>query len=351
MIKPEIAEILETLPIEAYLDREGFQYKLTHGSSGRQINLKECPECGTAKWKVFLNQDTGLGNCFSGACEKRFNKFSFIRSASGLSGRGLDEHIKQIGREIGWRPARKSLAVTTESKELVLPASIELPVGERNLSYLTRRGITKEATKYFNLRFSKDSFWASGDILIDYSNRVIIPIFDIDGNLVSFQGRDITGTAERKYLFPNGFASTGEHLYNAHNVVKTKRVLLGEGVFDVIASKIALDEDPDLRDVVPIGSFGKSVGVGQLDKFRELHKRGVKEVTIMWDGEFSAIKDAIVAGMKVKQIGLNVRVAMLPRGKDPNEVPTEVVRGAFYTAAHLTKTSAIELMMKVRSYK
>ncbi|WEU67317.1 DNA primase [Xanthomonas phage JGB6] len=32
----------------------------------------------------------------------------------------------------------------------------------------------------------------------DYSNRIIIPIFDLDGNLKSFQGRDTTGEAEKR---------------------------------------------------------------------------------------------------------------------------------------------------------
>ena len=349
MIRDEIVEVLNSLPVEFYLDREGIEYRQTHGSSGAQFNLKTCPACGTSKWKVFLNQNTGLGNCFSGSCEKKFNKFSFIRESSGLSGKGLDEHILQIGRELGWRPARKSLAVSTESRELVLPVSIELPVGERNLSYLTRRNITKEATKYFNLRFSKDSYWDAGEHVVDFSNRVIIPIFDLEGNLVSFQGRDITGNAEKKYLFPSGFASTGEHLYNGHNAVNTKRILIGEGVFDVIAAKVALDEDPDLRDVVPVGTFGKHLAEGQVNKLRLLKERGVEEVTFMWDGEFAAIDAAVKSGLKAKALGLRVRIAILPPGKDPNEIPAEVLRHKFYSAIPLNNSTVISLRMKIRS--
>jgi len=348
-LNPEVAEVLDALPIGAYLDREGVEYRETHGSSGAQYNIRTCPVCGTSKWKVFLNQDTGLGNCFSGSCEAKFNRFSFIRASSGLGGKGLDEHILQVGREIGWRPARKALAVSNESKRLVLPESFELPVGDRNLAYLTRRGITKDATRYFHLRYSKDAFWDAGDFVVDYTNRVIIPIYDINGELVSFQGRDTTGTAEKKYLFPIGFASTGEHLFNAHNVARTRRALLCEGVFDVIAAKIALDEDPDLRDVVPIGSFGKHLALGQLDKLRMLKERGLEELTIMWDGEFAAIEDAIKAGLHARSVGLTVRIAILPPGKDPNEVPTEVVRQAFYRATPLTQQSAVTLRMSLRS--
>ncbi|WP_323016506.1 hypothetical protein [Castellaniella sp.] len=346
-LKPEILEAIEALPIEAYLDREGIEYRVTHGSSGEQLNLKECPACGTAKWKVFLNRDTGLGNCFSGSCEARFNKFSFIRFSSGLGGKRLDDHILQVGREIGWRPARKSLAVVAnDPKTLVLPASVPLPVNGRNLAYLTKRGITKEATEYFHLRYCHDAFWDAGDYLIDFSKRVIIPVFDLDGNMVSFQGRDITGTAEKKYRFPNGFSSTGEHLYNGHNVVRASRACVGEGVFDVIATKIALDAEPELRDVVPVGTFGKHIAFGQISKFRQLMKRGLKQVTIMWDGEPQALIDAVNAGLELRKIGLAVRVAQLPLGKDPNEVSEGEIIRAFYTAINLTQQSAVSLLLR-----
>jgi DNA primase len=97
-----------------------------------------------------------------------------------------------------------------------------------------------------------------------YNRRVLIPIYDLDGKLVSFQGRDITGTAEKKYLFPPGYArATGEHLYNGHNVIgRPSDVVVGEGAFDVIAIKVAFDADPTLRDVVPVGTFGKHLSHG-----------------------------------------------------------------------------------------
>lgn len=147
---------------------------------------------------------------------------------------------------------------------------------------------------------------------------------------MSFQGRDITGTADRKYLFPNGFASTGEHLYNGHNVRGTDTVVLGEGVFDVVAIKIAFDEEQDLRHIVPIGSFGKHLALGQIAKFRTLAERGVKNVVIMWDGELEATKDAIRAGLKLIGLGFNVKIASLPNGCDPNEISAANVRHVYY---------------------
>lgn len=344
----------------SYLDREGVEYRNTHGSSGPQLNVRECPSCGTAKWKVFINADSGLGNCFSGSCDvQRFNKFSFIRAHCGLDNSKTAAHIFQVAKEMGWRPPRKStVAVTLASTAVKLPHSFPIPINGRNLAYLQNRGISKECAEYFHLRFCQKGLVSYKDQYgqtryQDFGMRIIIPVFDLDGQLVSFQGRDITGTAEKKYLFPNGFASTGAHLFNGHNVHNTGRILVGEGVFDVAAQKLAMDSDPDLRDVVPIGTFGKHLSFGhensQLAKFIELQKRGVKEVTFMWDGELKATDAAIEAGEMVRGIGMNVRIAMLPTDKDPNEVSREEVCAAFWKAMPLTPANAIRMKMLRRA--
>lgn len=350
----EIFEILDKLDIEAYLDREGIDYRHAHGSSGAQLNLKTCPCCGGDKWKVFLSVESGLGNCFSGSCEMKFNKWKFIKAHTNLGGREMMEHIKAVGIEIGWRPPRKSVvAVHTDIKDLKLPHSFPLPIKGRNLAYLANRGISLDIAKYFHLRYCQKGLFKyradERDRYVPFDQRIIIPIFDLDGTMVSFQGRDITGTAEKKYLFPNGFSSTGEHLYNGHNVHGTKRVVVGEGSFDVMAQKIALDEDPDLRDVVPVGTFGKHLSINQLEKFSLLKDRGVEEVTFMWDGELAATDAAIDAALQVRGLGLRARVAMLPEGCDPNEVPTEVVRRAYWSAKAISLSSAALLKMERRA--
>lgn len=355
-----LTEALDRLDMGAYLDREGIEYRESHGSSGAQYNLRECPSCGTAKWKVFMNAETGLGNCFSGSCSvPRFNKFSFIRSCLGLDNSKTAAHIFQVVKEMGWRPPRKTtVAVTLAAKAVKLPHSFPIPINGRNLAYLQNRGITLESAEYFHLRFCKKGLLSYQDLYgntryQDFSMRIIIPIFDLDGQLVSFQGRDITGTAEKKYLFPNGFASTGVHLFNGHNVHNTERVLVGEGVFDVAAQKLAIDTDADLRDVVPIGTFGKHLSLGgeasQLGKFLELQRRGVRQVTFMWDGELQATDDAIKAGEILKGVGLEVKIAMLPKDKDPNEISAAEVCSAYWKAVPLTRESAIRLKMVRRA--
>ncbi|MDR9846989.1 hypothetical protein [Herbaspirillum huttiense] len=354
----ELQEALGQIDIEAWMDREGVRYRHTTGSRGAQLNVKDCPCCGNSNYKVYINAETGLGNCFHGDCETKFNKWKFISAQLGRSVRETVEHVKQVAREQGWRPPRKkSLATSVETGPLRLPASLPIPVKGRNLKYLENRNISADVAEYFDMRICvKGQFeYRSQEgrrMRQDYSNRIILPVFDLEGDLVSFQGRDITGKAEKKYLFPPGFASTGSHLYNGHNAVGAEHICAGEGVFDVAAIKVALDQEMSLRDVVPVGTFGKHLSHGaedsQLAKIMALRDRGLKVVTIMWDGEKKAINAAIDAGLLLRSMGLTARVAVLPPDKDPNEVPASVVRECFYKAVAITPQVAAKMRLAMK---
>lgn len=351
----ELSEALQLIDVETWLDSEGIKYKKARGARGAQLNVKECPCCGNSNWKVYLNVDSGLGNCFHGDCEKKFNRWSFFKaSLPALSDRELAEYVKRLAGEAGWRPPKRvSSAVSLERSDLTLPESIELPYEGRNLKYLENRNISSEMAKYFHLRYSANGSFNYIDDgrrrSQDYSSRVIIPIFDLDGNLVSFQGRDTLGTADKKYLFPPGFSATGSTLYNANNAVGAKRIVINEGVFDVIATKIALDQDMNLRDVVPVGSFGKHLSVGddksQMAKLMRLKESGLEQITLMWDSEARALSDAADTALKLRGMGFSTRVAVLPTGKDPNEVPASDVIEAFWKATSANTLSMAKLKM------
>ena len=179
--RDELTEILDSIDLEEWLDDEGVRYRKQRGSRGEQLNVKECPCCGGSNWKVYLNAETGLGNCFSGDCGKTFNKWSFIKAQLGADTRTVIEQLKQRARERGWRPARKiGVAVELAHNELILPESVALPHQGRNMRYLDNRGINASISKYLNLRFSlRGVFQYQNDgkwITQSYANRIIIPI-------------------------------------------------------------------------------------------------------------------------------------------------------------------------------
>lgn len=362
MSSVETEDLLAEFDLEYWFERESRPYKIGRGSSGMQINAQECPVCHDRRWRTYLNAESGAGNCF--VCNAKFGKGKFVHLALGHDPESRHDwaktfkHMKEVAAERGWKP-RKKTEVAVEYGEVKLPFSIELPTKDgENLAYLEARGLGPEIVKYFHLRYCDAGYYyfpkedgSTGSQRFD--GRVIIPVFDLDGKLVTFQGRDITGTAgDKKYLFPLGLPGTGRYLLNGHSAQKARRVAMGEGFFDVAALKMAFDEVSELRDIVAVGSFGKHLSYGtpdgndQLGRYRELVKQGLQEVTIMWDGEWKALKAALDAAELLVKIGLKVRIAILPADRDPNEITAEQVRKTYWAAQPYTRQLAVKWRLR-----
>lgn len=357
MARITFEQVEEELDLEFFLERESVSFKVTRGVNGVQLNIRTCPFCHDARWRTYFGVDTGRGNCF--VCSRGFNKASFIHAYyDHQNWRDTWVEIEAILRDQGWRPKRKAV-VAVDHGDIQLPVSDPLPLEDgSNLAYLEQRGFSGEIAEYFKLRWCQFGWWRYRDEEGNWQNqnfadRIIIPVYDLDGTLKTFQGRDITGTSKSKYLFPKELPGTGRYLFNGQNVIATDHVVMGEGAFDVAAIKVAFDEDAQLRHVVPIGSFGKHLSYGstqgddQLGRFVQLKARGVKFVTLMWDGEEKALVAALDAAKLLAGIGLTARVALLPYEKDPNEVTPDVVRAAFYKAEPWS--SALDLKWRMRN--
>jgi len=348
----ELQEALDSLDMIDFFDHEGMEYRERTGSRGPQFNLHECPECGDSKWRVWMNQESGLGNCFHGDCTLgTFNKYSFIRAyLNNPPARDIVTYIKRIARSHGWRPKRKSTVaekVVILSEGLMPSDCIQIPDSTgQNLSYLEDRGISSELAKEFGLRYCNGGYFRWSDPIGEreafqyYGERVVIPVFDFSGNQVTFQGRDITGLADRKYLFPPGLPASGRYLYGANLCEGAKEVAVTEGVFDCWSVLDAFRRDTDLGNVGVVSTFGMHLSDDlsandQVGCFISMKRLGLQRVTFMWDGEKRALKKAFEAAMRLKRIGLRVRVAMLPDGKDPNEATAKEIVNTYYNACDL----------------
>lgn len=353
----ELTELLEYVDVESWLDYESVDHKVIYGRSGDQANIKTCPRCGGSEWKVYLGIESGIGNCFHGSCvgEKYFNMYTFALAHLGLSPVKTIEQLKTFAKQNGYRARRKSITTRIEG-EVKLPDNIKLPVNGKNLKYLANRGFDIDIVNYFDWRYVKSGSYIYQDSdnkqrYQRYDGRILIPIYDINGILKTFQGRDITGEASKKYLFPPGLCGSGRFLYNAYNALGAERVIVGEGAFDVGAIKAACDSEVEMRDIVPLGTFGKSLsmaaeGDSQLTEFVKLKEHGLKEVTLMWDGEKATIKSAFDAAMELSsKASLLCRVAVLPKNCDPNEISPSALRHAYYHAKLANKREAMKILI------
>lgn len=357
----EIEDLIDMVDMEDFLGFESIDYRVTRGRSGTQLNLRECPRCGGRDWKVYLNAETGLGSCFQGSCagEPGFNKYSFIWHLNDRNHKDTIQVLKRYAGSLGWRPkGTKAPRPPDENpEEIIIPDSIELPVKGRTLKYLSDRGFDAAMAEYFGWRFSKSGVYRytlhGEEKEQNWANRVVIPVFGVDGKLVTFQGRSTETDPFQKYLFPPGLAGAGRFIYNAHRAVGLKEVVLSEGVFDVAAVKKAFDEDITFKDVGICGTFGKHLSMAesgsendQLSDLKYLKSQGLEEITMMWDGSADAVLAAVKTGLNLRSYGFKVKLAILPLDKDPNEVDTEIVRQVFVKAKILTPLTAAAIMSK-----
>jgi DNA primase len=347
-----ISDLLERVDVSDWLDDQGISYR--RGGAG-QFNLRECPWCGNSNSKVYMRADDGRGLCFR--CQQGFNLWTFARQHLGTDNAGVARHFEDFGRSMGVRASRPAL-VTKIDGEWELPESIPLPTPEGETHpMLIARKITLATQSLFGLRWCPSGVFPYTDSFsgqkrsMSFAGRVLLPVCDLDGTMKTFQGRDATGVSEKRYLFPPSLPGTGRFLYGAHLVRGRSHLVVGEGPFDVMAIHQAVEGHPDFRNVGAIGSFGLSISAGdadaddQLKRFRVLREEGLQRVTMMWDGERRALAAAADAGMLLRRQGLQVDVALLPPGRDPNEVDTAVVRDAIINAAELTQASYINLRL------
>lgn len=362
----DLREQLAELDFEQWAQTEGVTYRRTVGKHGRELNIHECPTCGNRDWKVYFNPNTKVGVCFAGSHpqDKQFNAFVFIKEYTGLSGRALNTYIESQLLEQGWKPKKpaKLESAVKLTGEIFLPLHIPLPLPDGRIpDYLVERNITPELCQYFDIRFSIDGLHTytnpdSGQLgMQDFSMRILIPIYDLTGKMATFQGRDVTGLAKTKYLFPSTLPASGRFLYNGHNALGKSTVVIGEGVFDVWAIKRALFADDTLRDYVePIATFGMHLSGGtsmeqqdQFGAFLALKAAGLQHAVMMWDTEKQAMKNTVEAAKKLTSIGLKVKIASLgSEGQDPGDSTDAQILKAYYTAQPFTPRLALQMLVQ-----
>lgn len=359
----DITEILSEIDFETWLDHEGIAYRKTVGKHGREFNIRECPVCGGNEWKVYINARTNLGVCFHGShpTDMQFNKWRFISQSVSLGGRDFQHYLEDVHHSLGHAPV---ICIEPESAETTI-TDVELPSHDVFVEteplplYLARRGVSHALAKYFDLRMAvgQHMYWDETDAMFrsqDFSERILIPIYDLKGELKTFQGRDITGDAEKKYLFPAALPASGRYLYNGHNAIGKETIIVGEGAFDVLGIKRALLDEPVLASAIePVGTFGMSLSGGvattaqdQIGEFLTLRCHGLKTIVMMWDTEDKTITHLLDAVNRLQQLGFIVKIAVLPNGFDPGDAPKQAIIDAYFRAKLVNQRLKMRLKMR-----
>lgn len=209
--------------------------------------------------------------------------------------------------------------------------------GREGLSYLRSRGLTDHTIRHFGLGYAPPSRFAltdhltklgyskeeqvqanvafvsrNGSRLVDrFAGRVMFPIIDLRGNVIAFGGRILTDE-KPKYLNTADTLvfkkSSNLFAMNFAKNCKDDRLLLVEGYMDVIA----LHQSGFSNAVATLGT-------ALTQEQAQLMSRYVSEVVVSYDADEAGQRAAQRAIHFLRNCGVNVKVLVVPDGKDPDE--------------------------------
>lgn len=212
------------------------------------------------------------------------------------------------------------------------------PDAKAALEYFTvKRGLSLSTIKHFGLGFAPDSFDMLSSYMLSkgysyeeliagflcgksekgryydaFRKRVMFPIIDVSGNVIAFGGRAMDNETKPKYKNSSDtpIYKKTRHVYALNFARHTcaENLILCEGYMDVIALHSAGFTNA-------IATLGTAITSDQA----RLMSRYTKQVTICYDSDEAGQKAAAKALKVIGDVGLDVRVMVIPGSKDPDE--------------------------------
>lgn len=255
-----------------------------------------CPLCNDNDFHGGFNLAGGYYNCW--LCGGSSSSWVLSR----LLYIGMKEAVSLLKEYSGgiYSPGDFSPRVKFGSAEkVVLPGSFLKPIHKK---YLKDRNFDPE---YLTHKYS-----ILGTISGDYKYRVIIPIHDRAGRLISYQGRDVTGKA-MKYKGARIEDSKVHYKHTLYplNYCKGNSIIVVEGVFDAWR----------LGDGA-VCTFGTSVTEFQIRVIASFDR-----IFVLFDAEIEAQEKARRIAVKLACLKKQVELVSLSSG-DPAELSPEIAR-------------------------
>lgn len=295
-----------------------------------------------------VNDQKGFYHCFSSG--EHGDIFTFTMKMENL---GFREAVERLASEAGMdvpqetradreREAhRDRLLRLTDAVCRFYEEQLTAPVGREALDYLTRRGLDRETIGRFRLGYAPrsgdhlsalaTSIGMSSADLVEcglakdpedgrapyafFRDRVLFPVADRRGRVVSFGGRILSGEGPKYINGPDtDLFHKGRLLYGlerAHSAAaRGRQVIIAEGYMDVIALVSAGFE----ASVAPLGT---AVTEAQIETAWRMHP----EPVLCLDGDNAGRKAAWRAAERILPLlrpDHTVRIAFLPDGEDPD---------------------------------
>ena len=301
-----------------------------------------CPFHDDHNPSMSVSPEKGVYKCF--VCGNAGNVFNFVMEYEKVS---FYEAVKIVADKIG-----VSIDISTSKKENTKKSplydiyniaykfyqnNLNTVYGKDAKTYLLNRKIGEDVIKNFNIGLSlsdselcnalkakgfKDDDIVSSGVAVQngnniydiYKNRIMFPLYDLEGNVVGFSGRIYNQKSESKYINTKEteIFKKGELLYNYHiakkEARKEKNIIVVEGFMDVIRlSTIGI--------VNVVATMGTAVTKYQLNLIQKL----APNITLMFDGDKAGEKATNAFIELANGNDSNIKVVRLEDNLDPDE--------------------------------
>ena len=297
-----------------------------------------CPFHDDTNPSMSVSREKQIYTCFS--CHATGNVFTFLMNYEHMD---FKEVLKYLGSKVGIDTGNISVAKKTTKYDRLYEAynlalkyyqnNLNSSIGKEAKKYLAERKIDESLIKEFEVGLSLDKrddlttllqkkdydlvtlnrIGLSSDNHDIYNDRIMFPLYDINGKVVGFSGRIYKDNNQNKYLNTKEteIFKKGELLYHYHIAKEEcrikKSVIIMEGFMDVIrASSIGVKNT--------VALMGTALTKEQI----ALIKRLSPNIILCLDGDDPGQKATLNIGNELLKQGIEAKVIPLPNPEDPD---------------------------------
>ena len=310
-----------------------------------------CPFHSDTNPSLCVSPDKQIYTCF--VCHKTGNAYNFIMDFEHVS---FMEAVRKVADQANIKvdinvPVKKNINSNLykiyEDSSKIYQNNINTSMGSEAKRYLKDRDITEEIIKEFGIglslkqrdvlvkslsnKYEMKDLIESGLVIKNetglfdaYQNRIMFPLWDLEGRIVGYSGRIYDTTEGSKYINSreSKIFKKGELLYNYHKSRDIAReldtVFVMEGFMDVIASyKVGVENT--------VAMMGTAVTKIQAN----LIKRMASNIILLFDGDEAGAKATMRSIDELLEIGVTPKVVRLEDNLDPDEYIKKYGKEAF----------------------
>ncbi len=297
-----------------------------------------CPFHDDTNPSMSVSREKQIYTCFS--CHATGNVFTFLMNYEHMD---FKEVLKYLGNRVGIDTGNIKVTKKTNKNDKLYEAynfsvkyfqnNLQSSIGHKAKEYLFKRKIDDTLIKEFEIGLSQDKrddltkllqskqydlvtlnrIGLSSDDHDIYNDRIMFPLYDINGRTVGFSGRIYKDNNQNKYLNTKetDIFKKGQCLYHYHiakeECRKKNSVIVMEGFMDVIrASSIGIKNT--------VALMGTALTKEQII----LIKRLSNNIILCLDGDDPGQHATLSIGNTLHEQGIEVKVIKLPNPDDPD---------------------------------